>query len=111
MTHNLLSLFCLVDGDATPFSVEIDQTKTVDHLKDLIKAKKAPEFNDIAADKLTLWRVSIPIVPPNKRKPIVLTEVKSAAELDPTDDLSDVFEEKQPKKTIHVMVQRPPLGQ
>ncbi|KAI9241658.1 MAG: kinase-like domain-containing protein [Podila humilis] len=109
MTPNLLSLFCLVDGDATPFSVEVDRTKTVDHLKDLITAKKAPEFDDIAADKLNLWRVSIPIVPPNKRKPIVLTEVKSAAELDPTDDLSDVFEEKQPKKTIHVMVQRPPL--
>ncbi|KAF9369335.1 hypothetical protein CPC16_004587 [Podila verticillata] len=110
MTHNLLSLFCLVDGDTTPFSVEVDRTKTVDHLKDHIKAKKAPEFNDIAADKLTLWRVTIPVVPPNRRKPIVLTEVKSAAELDPTDDLCDVFEEKPPKKTIHVIVQRPPLA-
>ncbi|KAI9236737.1 MAG: hypothetical protein BYD32DRAFT_437209 [Podila humilis] len=94
--------------DATPFSVEVDRTKTVDHLKDLIKAKKAPEFDDIAADKLTLWRVSIPVVPLNKRKPIVLTEVKSAVELDPTDDLSDVFEEKPPKKTIYIIVQRPP---
>ncbi|KAF9212178.1 hypothetical protein BGZ59_007127, partial [Podila verticillata] len=82
--------------DATPLSVEVDRTKTVD------------DFDDIAADKLTLWRVSIPVVPLNKRKPIVLTEVKSAVELDPTDDLSDVFEEKPPKKTIHIIVQRPP---
>ncbi|KAG0373735.1 hypothetical protein BGX24_011312 [Mortierella sp. AD032] len=29
-------------------------------LKDAIKTKKAQEFDDIDADKLTLWRVSIP---------------------------------------------------
>ncbi|KAG9061138.1 hypothetical protein KI688_007768 [Linnemannia hyalina] len=107
MTDNRLNLFCLVDGEATPFSIEVDRTKTVDHLKDLIKAKKANAYSDVDADVLTLWRVSIPIDPPNKRKPIVLTEVQSAAELDPTDDVSDVFEGTPPKKTIHLIVQRP----
>jgi hypothetical protein len=41
MTNNKLTLFCLVDGETTSdaFSVEIDSTKTVDHLKDPIKVR------------------------------------------------------------------------
>ncbi|KAF9536462.1 hypothetical protein EC957_010882 [Mortierella hygrophila] len=93
---------------STAFSVEIEPTKTVDHLKNLIKAKKSPEFDTIAADKLTLWRVSISVVPANKHKPVVLDQfLEAATELDPTDDVADVFSEKPPKKTIHIIVQRP----
>ncbi|OAQ22282.1 hypothetical protein K457DRAFT_345649 [Linnemannia elongata AG-77] len=110
MTDNLLTLFCLVDGDSVPFSVDIDASKTVDHLKDAIKSKKTPRFDDVAADELTLWRVSIPLVPKKDRKDISLGEVSSKEELDETDDLSDVFQDKLPKKTIHIIVQRPPPG-
>ncbi|KAF9430400.1 hypothetical protein BGZ94_007051 [Podila epigama] len=48
MTDNRLTLFCLVDGETTSnaFSVEIDPIKSVEHLKNLIKAKKAPRFDD-----------------------------------------------------------------
>ncbi|KAH7048589.1 hypothetical protein BKA57DRAFT_513495 [Linnemannia elongata] len=110
MSDNQLTLFCLVDGEATSnaFSVEIEPTKTVDALKNAIKTKKAPEFDNIAADKLTLWYVLIPVVPANKHKPIVLDDfLEAATELDPTDDVADVFSEKPPKKTIHIIVQRP----
>ncbi|KAG0345653.1 hypothetical protein BGZ54_005466, partial [Gamsiella multidivaricata] len=34
-------------------------------LKDLIKTKKSPRFNDVASDELTLWRVSIPVADDN----------------------------------------------
>ncbi|KAG0042488.1 hypothetical protein BGZ89_006885, partial [Linnemannia elongata] len=110
MSDNQLTLFCLVDGEATSnaFSVEIEPTKTVDALKNAIKTKKAPEFDNIAADKLTLWCVPIPVVPANKHKSIVLDDfLEAATELDPTDDVADVFSEKPPKKTIHIIVQRP----
>ncbi|KAG0278825.1 hypothetical protein BGZ97_009677, partial [Linnemannia gamsii] len=108
--NNPLTLFCLVDGEpqSNVFSVKATPTDTVDDLKKLIKAEKTPRFDDVAADELTLWRVSIPVVPANKHKPIVLNEFESATELDPTDDVSDVFPEAPPKKTIHVIVQRPP---
>ncbi|KAF9407611.1 hypothetical protein BGZ94_002636 [Podila epigama] len=89
------------------FSIDIDQTKTVDHLKDAIKAKQSPDFDDITAKALTLWRVSIPVVPANKHKPVVLNEVDSPTELDSTDDVSEVFPDKPAKKTIHIIVQRP----
>ncbi|KAF9113508.1 hypothetical protein BGX30_006927, partial [Mortierella sp. GBA39] len=58
--------------------------------------------------ELTLWRVSVPVVPADKHKAIVLNEFDSATELDPTDDIADVFPDKPPKKTIHIIVQRPP---
>ncbi|KAG0013939.1 hypothetical protein BGZ82_001959, partial [Podila clonocystis] len=112
MTDDRVSLFCLVDGEATAnaFSIKIPSNNNVDDLKDLIKAKIPDTFNGVDAKDLTLWRVSIPVVPANKHKPIVLNEFESATELDPTDDISDVFAYKPLKKTIHIIVQRPPRG-
>ena len=105
-----LNLLCLVDGESTSraFPVSVPSTETIGSLKKLIKTEKSPRFDDIAANELTLWRVSISLGLLNERKPIVLSEVESAVELDPTDDISDNFEEKPPKKTIHIIVQRPP---
>ncbi|KAF9325121.1 hypothetical protein BG006_011376 [Podila minutissima] len=110
MTDNRISLFCLVNGEATSnaFSIKIPSTDTVDDLKKLIKADQTPIFDDITANSLTLWRVSLPVISANKHKPIVLSEFESATELDPTDDISDVFEDQPPKKTIHIIIQRPP---
>ncbi|KAG0337738.1 hypothetical protein BG000_005031 [Podila horticola] len=110
MTDNILSLFCLVDGEATSnsFSIKIPSSDAVDDLKNLIKAALSPQFNDNAAKDLTLWRVSIPVVPANKTNPINLTDIISATQLAPTDDISDVFQDQPPKKTIHIIVQRPP---
>ncbi|KAF9275585.1 hypothetical protein BGZ74_003968, partial [Mortierella antarctica] len=108
MTDNHMNFFCLVDGESTPFPVEIESTKTIGDLKDAIKAKKTNEFSDIDADMLTLWKVSIPVVPKKDRKEISLADVPSKEELDETDDVSDVFKETPPKKTIHIIVQRPP---
>ncbi|KAG0294132.1 hypothetical protein BGZ96_001754 [Linnemannia gamsii] len=110
MTEDRLNLFCLVDGEpqSNVFSVKPTPADTVDDLKKLIKTEKTNDFSDVDADKLTLWRVSIPVVPANRHKPIVLTEVDSLTELEPTDDVSDVFDEPPPKKTIHIIVQRPP---
>ncbi|KAF9970146.1 hypothetical protein BGZ73_007256 [Actinomortierella ambigua] len=34
--------------------------------------------------------------------------IDAPAELDPTDDITDVFAEAPLKKTIHIIVQRPP---
>ncbi|KAG0014025.1 hypothetical protein BGZ82_001943, partial [Podila clonocystis] len=116
MADEHLNLFCVVDGESTPFPVEIESTKTLGFLKELIKAKKPNDFSDVDADKLTLWKVSIPLAPLNERKPVFLNEIISVTELDPADDLSDVFEPKPPRKIhepkplkkIDVIVQRPP---
>ncbi|KAF9288732.1 hypothetical protein BGZ88_008069 [Linnemannia elongata] len=61
MIVNRLNLFCLVDGQSTfnAFPVEIESNKTIGDLKDLIKGQKTPRFDDVAANELTLWHVSI----------------------------------------------------
>ncbi|KAF9303922.1 hypothetical protein BG003_001849, partial [Podila horticola] len=107
-----MKLFCLVDGESTSnaFPVEIDPLKTIADLKKLIKTEKPVDFEHVDANNLTLWHVSLPIVAANKHKPIVLTEIDSSTELDPTDDISDVFQSQPPKKTIHILVQRPIAG-
>ena len=55
-----LNLNCWVLGDDPKriFPVKIAKRKTVGGLKDAIKDKKKPEFDDYAADSLDLWKVS-----------------------------------------------------
>ncbi|KAF9577366.1 hypothetical protein BGW38_007464 [Lunasporangiospora selenospora] len=107
MIDNNITLFCAVEGMSSAFSVDINPSKTVDHLRKLIKAEKANDFGNIDADRLTLWCVSIPAVSTAQDSRISLgadsaTEPKK---LDPTDDISDVFKETLPKKSIHIIVQ------
>ncbi|KAF9314603.1 hypothetical protein BG003_003981, partial [Podila horticola] len=112
MTDNRMSLFCLahVEPSSNAFPVEIESTKTIGDLKDLIKTKKTPEFDDIAADKLTLWRVTIPITDDDNETPILLNNV-TKKKLGPLTRLSKVFPEDIPEESIiHIIVQRPPPG-
>ncbi|KAG0247357.1 hypothetical protein BG011_001617, partial [Mortierella polycephala] len=105
----MLTLFCLIEGGSVPFSIDISPTRTVDHLKDLIKIKMAVEFSDVDAYQLTLWHVSIPVDLVRKNDVVLFDAIDTKQELMPTDDLSDIFVEKPPKKTIHIIVQRPSL--
>ncbi|KAG0212656.1 hypothetical protein BGX28_005852 [Mortierella sp. GBA30] len=89
------------------FDIEIESTAKVSTLKKLIKVEKTPEFDDIAADKLTLWCVSIPIDAAKKHEQIFLDPIISKEELLPTRRLSKVFAEELPEDTVHVIVQRP----
>ncbi|KAF9921639.1 hypothetical protein BGZ67_000338, partial [Mortierella alpina] len=72
--------------------------------------EKTNAFSDIDADQLSLWRVDHPVIAANKHQPVLLDAIDSHTELDPTDDIIDVFEQQPPKKTIHIIVQRPPPG-
>ncbi|KAG0028113.1 hypothetical protein BGZ82_008617, partial [Podila clonocystis] len=109
MTSNII-LFCVVDGDAhsRAFSVEIDPTKTVDHLKKLIKAEKTNDFSDIDADKLTLWKVSISDDGDDDERLILFDRVSEKKKLKTTTKLSKVFDAELPEDTIHILVRRPP---
>ncbi|KAF8925125.1 hypothetical protein BGZ58_001117 [Dissophora ornata] len=106
MTSHLL-IFCLVDGKSTAnaFSVKAPSTATVDDIKELIKAKKAPAFDGI---ELTLWRVSIPVTSARKHELLTLDTLHSKEELLPTTHLNTLFPEDPFEDTIHIMIQRPP---
>src|SRR5689334_9123738 len=89
MNDNHLTLFCLVDGEATSnaFSVKIPLSDTIDDLKGLIKTKKTNDFQDVDADKLTLWRVSIHDDDDNDL-PVLLDSVPVKKKLRATNKLS-----------------------
>jgi hypothetical protein len=112
MTNNLLTLFCLVDREATTnaFPVEIESTKTIGDLKELIKTKKTNDFQDVDADKLTIWRVSIPDKDDDET-PIKIDNVPESEKkkLRATNKVS-VIGAALPESTIHVIVQPPPRG-
>ncbi|KAG0324110.1 hypothetical protein BG004_003545 [Podila humilis] len=110
MAYNPLSLFCLGDGEplSNAFPVEIEPTKTIGELKDLIKLKKSNRFHDVDADELTLWRVMIPDKDDDET-PILLDDVyeRDKKKLRATNKVS-IFGANLPEETIHVIVQSPP---
>ena len=107
-----LNLFCLVDGEPTSraFPINASLADTVGNLKDHIKAKNAVDFSDVDANKLTLWKVSIPMNAAKKHDAVILDSLDSKEELFPSDELSDIFGKTPPKGTAHIIVQRPPPG-
>ncbi|KAF9189705.1 hypothetical protein BGZ51_009346 [Haplosporangium sp. Z 767] len=89
MTDTLLSLFCLVGGEATSnaFSVKIPSSDTVDDLKNLIMTKKVSRFDDIATDEPTLWHVSIPDEDEDDEQPILADKTSEKKKLKATREL------------------------
>ncbi|KAG0250901.1 hypothetical protein BG011_007997, partial [Mortierella polycephala] len=89
----------------------IESTKTISDLKDLIKAKKTPKFDDIAAYKLTLWHVSVPATDDEQDEqpvsPDSLVEKKKL--FSPQRLISQVFPQP-PDDSTYILVQRPPPG-
>ncbi|KAK5796916.1 hypothetical protein F5H01DRAFT_418842 [Linnemannia elongata] len=108
MNDNHLTLFCLVDGEATSnaFPVKIESSKTIGDFKDLIKTTLSPQFDDITAKDLALWRVSIHDDDDNDL-PVLLDSVPVKKKLRATNKLFMVFDADLPEDTIHVIVQRP----
>jgi len=60
MLHSL-NCFILGDDPDRIFTVKVPKTENVSILKDLIKEKKAPHLDHVAASDLDLWQVSFPI--------------------------------------------------
>jgi hypothetical protein len=101
-----ITLLCLVKGNKTAnaFAVDIDSGKLVSHLKDAIKAKKSPEFDNFPADKLKLWKVTIPGDQDDQLKNLILED---SDELLAIRKISKYFPDSPPEEHIHVIVSPP----
>ncbi|KAF9127204.1 hypothetical protein BG015_004577 [Linnemannia schmuckeri] len=109
MTNKNLTLFCIVEGESMSHAFKLKKiplSDDVDDLKDAIKAKKPNDFSDVDANKLTLWRVSIPKI--KQSSPITIDALDDKTELDePRTRLSQVFSKPLDDNT-YILVQRPP---
>ena len=58
MSSEPYKLWCLIEGDGVPFFVTAPLTKSIGHLKDLIKEKGInPNERAVLAKDLILWKV------------------------------------------------------
>jgi len=100
---DIWTLFCVVSGDISvehAFPVNVKKKSTIGELKKLIKDQKAPEFDDIAADKLTLRLVNL------HRDELATFTPDAGVVMSPLDNIEDVFSEEPRHKHIHVVVFR-----
>jgi hypothetical protein len=104
-----ITLFCLVKGNTTAnaFSVKINRDEPISELKDAIKAKKSPEFDNFPADRLRLWKKEIPDDQDDLLSNLILND---EPELLATREIGDYWTEKPPKRHIHVIVKLPLLS-
>src|SRR3954447_17365480 len=101
-----ITLLCLVKGNtlANAFPVDINKDQLVGHLKDAIKAKKQNDFAGIDADKLRLWKVTIPSDQDDQLKNLILQD---SDELLAIRKISKYFPDSPPEEHIHVLVEPP----
>jgi hypothetical protein len=101
-----ITLLCLVKGNTTAnaFSVKISRDEPVSELKKAIKAEKAPEFDNFPADKLKLWKVTIPGDQDDQLRNLILQD---SDELLAIRKISKYFPDSPPEEHIHVIVKLP----
>ena len=107
-TH-LFSLNCFILGDDLKkvFTVEVEKTKNVSILKDLIKEKKASRLEHVDASDLDLWNVSIPMDDNAGER---LENIDDREPLKPLLSLSEVFPHVD-ENHLHVVVRSPIDGE
>jgi len=57
MSDTSYKLWCLVEGEESPFSVTTHSNISISELKEVIKAKKENAFQRVDASFLKLWKV------------------------------------------------------
>lgn len=118
MSGGKLTLFCLVYPNDDPlqhlFVVDIDKGMTVAHLKQAIKAEKSHELDQLDADALKLWKVSIPANDKLKQHLQGLRfdgTVDDATKLEvPVRRLSSIFPDGVEEMYLHIIVENPQKG-
>jgi hypothetical protein len=105
-----LHLNCWVHGEDVGqiFQIHIANTESVSTLKEVIKDKKKPELDHVAASSLTLWKVSIPAG--HLQKNLANVDIPHETSLSSMDDLVDVFSDEPHRKHLHIVV-KPPDGE
>lgn len=58
-SRSVISLTCLIQGNtlADAFEVDIEKSKSISKLKDIIKKKNAQTFANVDAKDIKLWKV------------------------------------------------------
>jgi hypothetical protein len=100
---------CLLEDEAVPFTVAIDEPRNVSSLKDLIKDKR-PDL-DVVAVKLDLYHVNLKYVNSDEQARIMQVKeaLKGSEPLGPLRKLSNIKDGfPEDEDLVHIIVQLPP---
>jgi hypothetical protein len=115
MSDQTIELNCWVVGDTSQnvIPVKILKSEKVGILKEVIKTKKQPTFQNITADSLVLWKISIPTTDFDAKIRSIRhpDEVDGAEQLLPTYPLSAYFIHAPADDQIHIIVQHSPVSE
>lgn len=108
----MLKLSCYVLGDEcnNTFKVNINKDATVADLKDAIKEKKRPKYDDIPADLFSVWNSPVRYSLNLKKEAEELRLVDDDS-LQPLRILSDIFSSGLYTDYVHVIVNPPYPGE
>ena len=102
-----LSLNCLIHGEVTEkmFTVEVEKTKNVSILRDLIKEKQSPRLDHAVASELILSQVSLPVdtITPQ----LTVEDITTGQKLHAVKKISSIFGEALVDEHVHILVQAP----
>ena len=101
----LLSVNCLSfkDEQTKAFTVKVSKTDNVSVLKDLIKAKKSPHLDHLAASDLILYKVSLPAVDVDPHTDSKATPSVTRIHLQALEEIQEVFPEPLQKSHVHII--------
>jgi hypothetical protein len=106
----LLSVNCLSfkDEQTKAFTVKVSKTDNVSVLKDLIKAKKSPHLDHLAASDLILYKVSISDAEAKSRLKEANADSKANSTAtrilsQPFEKVKDVFLESLQESHVHII--------
>ena len=108
----LYTIWCIIVGEKTPFSVEIGETESVGVLKDHVKKEKEPILDAFAAGQLTLHKIDVPFEGSGKHLEAVQEISQNLSEqtsLNPWIELS-MIEGGFPQGMLHILIE-PPAGE
>jgi hypothetical protein len=108
MMSNTVTIFCLVQGHSAEqaFPVHISKSSFVGDLKDSIKERMSPEFDNLTANSLELWKVNIPSEETAIQQFVLEENRVSVQKLNSTIEIEEYFPAPA-RRHIHIMVKPP----
>ncbi len=106
MATELLITAYIIDLGGPPFSITIEGSKTIDHLKEAILNSKPNDLKGVDPNHLTLYKTEVP------DDENIGQSAKDAPkeELKPSRKLSEVFPIQPPEETVSVFVKATRIG-
>ena len=106
-----LSLNCLIHGEVQEkmFTVEVEETKNVSILKKLIKEKKTPHFDHVAASDLDLWIVDLRLDDLGV-EPVHVNDLGTSSKLSARRKLSTLFSGIVDDECLHIIAKAPGMS-